>query len=106
MDKGLIFTSTRVHRVSTRESPTNGRRLVLIIYVSIVLLTAVVGFVIGAIGPQGLDPELYGVIDLPPTPFGTAFYGAATIASILGVLLVAIIYVSDRYDDAEPGQQP
>lgn len=90
--------------MSTRESPTNGRRLVLILYVAIVLLTGGVGFVIGAIGPQGLDPELFGVISLPPTPFGTAVYGAATIATILGVLLIAIIYVSDRYDDAEPGR--
>jgi len=88
--------------VSARESPTNGRRLVLVLYVAIVLLTAIVGFVIGAIGPQGLDPALFGFIDLPPTPYGTAVYGAATIATILGVLLSAIVYVSDRYDDAEP----
>ena len=52
-----MFPTPGVRRVSTRESPTNGRRLVLILYVAIVLLTGGVGFVIGAIGPQGLDPS-------------------------------------------------
>lgn len=80
-----------------------GRQLVVAIYVVIVLLTAGIGFVLGTIAPQGLDPELFGVIQLPPTPVGTAVYGAVTIGVLLGVLLLGVVYVSERYDDAEPG---
>lgn len=79
-----------------------GRRLVVTVYVAIVLLTAVIGFILGTISPQGLDPELFGVIQLPPTPLGTAVYGAVTIGLLLGVLLLGVVYVSNRYDDAEP----
>lgn len=79
-----------------------GRRLVVSIYVIIVLLTAFIGFVLGTIAPQGLDPELFGVVQLPPTPTGMAVYGAVTIGVLLGVLLLGVVYVSNRYDDAEP----
>ncbi|MFC7177345.1 DUF7520 family protein [Halosegnis marinus] len=92
--------------MSDTEPRTGGRRLVVTLYVGIVLLTAAIGFVIGYIGPQGLDPELYGFIQLPPTPFGMALYGGATIATILGVLLAGVVYVSEKYDDAEPGRSP
>jgi len=79
-----------------------GRRLVVTIYVAIVLLTAFVGFIIGSIAPRDLDPMLFGVIQLPPTPVGTAVYGALTIGVLLGVLLLGVVYVSERYDDAKP----
>lgn len=79
-----------------------GRQLVVTIYLAIVLLTASIGFVIGSIAPQDLDPMLFGVIQLPPTPAGTAVYGAVTIGVLLGVLLFGVVYVSERYDDAEP----
>lgn len=84
----------------TEAARTGGSRLVVGLYVVVVLLTAFIGFVIGVIGPQGLDPELFGVVQLPPTPLGMAVYGGATIASILGVLLLLVVYVSDRYPDA------
>jgi Mg/Co/Ni transporter MgtE len=84
------------------ESQTGGRRLVVSLYVGIVLLTAGLGFVIGVIAPQDLDPELFGFIQLPPTPVGMAVYGGVTIATLLGVLLLGVVYVSGRYDDAEP----
>lgn len=79
-----------------------GRRLVVALYLGIVVLTGLLGFVLGSIAPQGLDPELFGVIQLPPTPTGMAVYGAVTIGLLLGVLLLGVIYVSERYDDAEP----
>ena len=88
--------------MSETEGHTGGRRLVVTIYVGIVLLTAAIGFIIGVIGPQGLDPELFGFIQLPPTPYGMALYGGVTIAALLGVLLLGVSYVSARYDDAEP----
>ncbi|WP_255196698.1 DUF7520 family protein [Halorarius litoreus] len=76
---------------------TGGPRLVVSLYVIVVLLTAFIGFVIGVIGPQGLDPELFGVVQLPPTPVGMAVYGAATIGTLLGVLLLLVVFVSARY---------
>jgi uncharacterized membrane protein (DUF485 family) len=79
---------------------TGGPRLVVGIYVVVVLLTAFVGFVIGVIGPQGLDPELFGVVQLPPTPLGMALYGGVTIGLLLGVLLLLVVFVSARYPDA------
>jgi uncharacterized membrane protein (DUF485 family) len=79
---------------------TGGSRLVVGIYVVVVLLTAFIGFVIGVIGPQGLDPELFGVVQLPPTPLGMAVYGGVTIGLLLGVLLLLVVYVSARYADA------
>jgi uncharacterized membrane protein YphA (DoxX/SURF4 family) len=88
--------------VSDTEPRTGGRRLVVGIYVGIVLLTAGLGFVIGVIAPQDLDPELFGFIQLPPTPVGMAVYGGVTIATLLGVLLLGVVYVSGRYDDADP----
>lgn len=76
-----------------------GRRLVLGLYAVVVAIAAVMGFVIGAARPEELDPELLGVVQLPPTPLGMALYGALTLALLLGVLLLAVNYVS-RYDDA------
>ncbi|AEM57467.1 conserved hypothetical protein [Haloarcula hispanica ATCC 33960] len=58
------------------------------------------GFVLGSIRPEDLEPELFGVIALPPTPFGVAIYGFVTIGIVLGVLLGLVVYVSERIDDA------
>lgn len=79
---------------------TGGPRLVVGLYTIVVALTAGLGFVLGIIAPQGLDPELFGVIQLPPTPLGMAVYGAVTIGTLLGVLLAAVVYVSGRYAEA------
>lgn len=76
-----------------------GRSLVLGVYLIIVALTMGFGYVIGVIAPQGLDPELFGILQLPPTPTGTAIYGGATIGILLGLLLAAVVFVSRRYDD-------
>jgi hypothetical protein len=67
---------------------------VLRIYVAIVTLAGIMGFVLGTIRPANLQPELFGVIDLPPTPLGVALYGSITVAVGLGVLLGLVIYVS------------
>ncbi|RLM89422.1 cox cluster protein [Haloarcula sp. Atlit-7R] len=78
----------------------SGRQIVLRLYVAIVVLAGVMGFVLGSIRPEDLEPELFGVIALPPTPFGVAIYGFVTIGIVLGVLLGLVIYVSERIDDA------
>lgn len=79
------------------EQGLGGRTLVLTLYVVVVSIAAGTGFLLGAIGPQELDPELFGVVQLPPTPLGMAVYGGVTIGLLLGVLLLAVVYVSDRY---------
>lgn len=82
-------------------SRTGGRRLVVALYVVVVLLTALVGLIIGTINPRGLDPVLFGVVQLPPSPLGVAVYGGATVATLLGVVLVAVALVSKRYADSD-----
>jgi len=77
-----------------------GARVVLAVYAVIVALAAVMGYVLGAIRPESLDPELFGVIDLPPTPLGVALYGSVTVAVGLGLLLGLVVYVS-RTDDVD-----
>lgn len=84
------------------EEPTvdlSGRRLVVYLYVIVVAIATFTGFVLGVIGPRDLDPQLFGFIAMPPTPLGMAAYGGLTLATVLGVLLVGVVYVSDRYVD-------
>jgi hypothetical protein len=78
-----------------------GQRFVVLLYGLLVALTGVFGYVIGTIRPENLDPKLFMVIDLPPTPFGMAIYGMLTVGIVLGVLLLAVSYVADEYDTAE-----
>lgn len=74
-----------------------GRRLVVGLYVGVVALAGAMGYVVGTIGPEGLDPELFGVVGLPPTPLGTAAYGVVTVGLLLGVALGLVAAVSRRY---------
>lgn len=78
--------------------PRRGNRVVLFVYVAIVVIAGVMGLVLGSARPDNLDPELFGVIQLPPTPLGTALYGMITVAVGLGVFLYLVVYVSRRYD--------
>ena len=75
----------------------SGRRVILVLYVVVVAIAGFTGFAIGSIGPRDLDPELFGFVQLPPTPLGMAAYGAITLAVVLGVVLALVIFVSDRY---------
>lgn len=78
-----------------------GNRVVLFIYVAIVAIAGVMGFILGNARPEDLDPELFGFIQLPPNAFGTALYGMLTVAIGLGIMLGLVIYVSDRYASSE-----
>ncbi len=86
--------------MSQEVGETPGEKVVVQIYVIIVALAGVMGFVLGSIRPADLQPALFGVIDLPPTPFGVALYGMVTVGVGLGVMLGLVIYVSRRTDDA------
>lgn len=77
-----------------------GQQFVTFLYIGVVTLAAVAGYTIGKFGIKNADPELFGVIQLPPTPTGMAAYGALTIATLLGAVLALVVYVSNRY--AEP----
>ncbi|MFB6074475.1 MAG: cox cluster protein [Haloarculaceae archaeon] len=80
------------------ETPIAGHRVVVRIYLIIVVLAGVMGYVLGVISPAALEPRLFGLFVLPPTPLGVAIYGALTVATGLGVLLLGVIYVSERFD--------
>ncbi|WP_276272387.1 DUF7520 family protein [Haloarcula litorea] len=77
----------------------DGEKVVVRLYVLITLLAGVMGFVLGTIRPEDLDPELFGVVQLPPTPVGVAIYGLVTVGLGLGVFLGLVVYVSRRSDD-------
>lgn len=76
-----------------------GQRFVFILYGAVVSIAAIAGYIIGSFGIEGLDPKLFGLIQLPPTPIGTALYGAITMGTILGILLGVVVFVSERYAD-------
>jgi len=84
----------------------SGEKVVVQMYVIIVALAGVMGFVLGSIRPADLQPALFGVIALPPTPFGVALYGIVTIGVGLGVLLGLVVYVSRRTEDAGQRRNP
>lgn len=82
----------------TDVEPRRGERVVLFVYAAVVAIAGVMGYVLGSARPRNLDPELFGLIQLPPTPLGTALYGMITVAVVLGVFLYLVAYVSRHYD--------
>jgi len=78
----------------------SGRRVIYVVYAVIVSIAALMGFVLGAINPEGMDPTLFFVVDLPATPVGMVIFGVSTIGVGLGALLLLVAYIADRYDDA------
>jgi len=75
-----------------------GRRVVLFLYLVVVTVAGLTGYLLGSIGPEGLrSVSLFGVVSLPPTPVGLALYGVLTLGVGLGVALALVAYVSDRY---------
>lgn len=84
---------------ASKEAARPGRRVVGTVYVAIVAIAGLMGFVLGIINPEGLNPTLFGVFDLPPTPFGMVVFGVVTIGVGLGVLLFVVSVVAARFDD-------
>ncbi|UPM43766.1 DUF7520 family protein [Halocatena salina] len=84
-------------------SAYDGQRFVTGMYFAIVGVAALAGYIIGTLQIEGMDPELFGVIQLPPTAIGMALYGGITVGTLLGVLLVVMVIVSKRYADPDGG---
>lgn len=78
-----------------------GRRVVVTIYVGLVALAGLMGYILGIIIDDLQQVALFGLIPIPPTPAGLALYGAVTIATVLGVLLLLVRYVAP---DSEAGR--
>lgn len=77
-----------------------GDRVVVQLYLIIVAIAGVMGFILGTISPAALEPELFGLVALPPTPFGVAVYGMVTVGTGLGLMLGLVVFVSQRYGNA------
>lgn len=81
-----------------------GDRFVLVFYGLLVTIAGVFGYVIGLARIEDIDPRLFMLIQLPPTPLGMALYGSLTVGTILGVLLLLVRFVARRYDTADGRQ--
>ncbi len=77
----------------------DGRRFVLVLYVALVGVAATAGFLTGTF-VEGLEaPRFLFLVPFPATPLGFAAYGGLTLALVLGVPLVFVVYVSRTIDD-------
>ncbi|EMA44202.1 DUF7520 family protein [Halococcus saccharolyticus] len=87
----------------TATTPSTGRRgrsVVLTVYVVVIAIAGLTGFLLGTYGPEELRPvDLFFLIELQPTPLGLAIYGMGTMGVGLGVLLILVSYASQRYDE-------
>lgn len=86
-------------RETTQTRP--GDRVVVQLYLIIVAVAGVMGFILGTISPAEMEPELFGLVSLPPTPVGVAAYGMITVGAGLGLLLGLVVFVSQRYGDPD-----
>ncbi|WP_123533177.1 DUF7520 family protein [Halosimplex salinum] len=76
----------------------SGPRVVVAVYLAVLGVAGTMGALLGYVNPEGMDPELFFLIDLPATPLGMATFGVVTVGVGLGVLLLAVRYVS-RFDE-------
>jgi hypothetical protein len=83
-----------VSESATATRDVSGQRIVIGIYLGIVALAGVMGLILGFMIEDLESVALLGVIPIPPTPLGLAFYGSVTIALLLGVFLLAVGYVA------------
>jgi hypothetical protein len=81
------------------DSRFDGPRLVFALYVILTAVGGVAGVLVATFVDGLSAPSLYAVIPLPATALGFGVYGAVTIATVLGIPLALVIYVSQRIDD-------
>jgi hypothetical protein len=85
---------------SAEDSGVRGPRFVRFLYVALVAVAGVAGFLTGTF-VEGLEaPRFLFLVAFPATPLGFAAYGALTIALVLGIPLLLVVYVSENLDDA------
>ena len=75
-----------------------GNRIILALYAIVVAVAGLMGALIGSIGLRDLEAVTFlGLVTFQPTPLGLAAFGMATIGTFLGVLLLLVVAVSQRY---------
>ena len=79
-----------------------GSRFDLLLYAALVAVAGVAGYLIGSTVSNLRPPEFLLLVEFPPTPLGLAAYGALTVALVLGVPLLLVVYLSRHVDDAAP----
>lgn len=79
----------------------SGPRFVLLLYAALVAVTGLAGYLIATTVSNVQPPEFLFLIEFPATPLGLAVYGALTIAVVLGVPLLGVVYFSQRIDDPD-----
>lgn len=78
-----------------------GRRFVLVFYLILVSIAGTAGF-LTATFVDNLEPPAYlFLVEFPPTQLGFAAYGALTIATVLGIPLLLVVFVSRYVDDPD-----
>jgi len=82
--------------VSVTQTPLNGRRFVLYLYVAIVAVAGGLGVILGEVVDMGEPPRLFFLVPLPPNGAGFAVYGVVTVAVALGLPLALVSYVSGQ----------
>lgn len=79
-----------------------GERVIIALYVVVVAIAGLMGGIIGSIGLRDLQAVSFlGLVTFQPTPLGLAAFGATTVGTLLGVVLLLVVFVSRRYADAE-----
>ena len=80
----------------------SGRRVVATVYLGVVALAGVLGYILGMILPAQKNVQMaeLGPVSFEITPVSFALYGMVMLAVSLGVLLALVQFVSSRYDDA------
>ncbi|WP_370518671.1 cox cluster protein [Natronomonas sp. CBA1123] len=82
------------------QTARGGNRIIIALYFIVVAVAGLMGGVIGSIGLRDLEAVSFlGIITFQPTPFGLAMFGMLTIGTMLGVLLLLVVFVSRRYAD-------
>ena len=78
-----------------------GRQVVIALYLILTAVGGGAGVLVATFVDDLSAPALYGVIPLPPTALGFGVYGAVTLATVLGIPLALVAYVSRRIDDPD-----
>lgn len=77
-----------------------GHRVIITLYVIVVSIAGLMGGVIGSIGLRDAEAvSAFGLVTFQPTALGLAAFGVTTVGTILGVILLLVVFVSRRYAD-------